>query len=250
MLTVDLNCDMGEGYPNDAELMDHVSSVNIACGFHAGDPGTMRKTVELALAKNVAIGAHPGYRDLEGFGRRSMSLTAKEVFTLIFDQVTALGEICARSGGRLHHVKPHGALYNQAATDRELAAAIAAAIGEFDNDAILYGLSGSRLIYEAEVAGLRTASEVFADRTYQKDGSLTPRSESNALIEDSDVAVNQVLQMIETESVTSVTGESVPIRADTICIHGDGPHAHEFAVKLRRRLEDRDVKIQAPFRNQ
>lgn len=248
MLKVDLNCDMGEGCGNDAELMNYVSSANIACGFHAGDASTMSETVDLAIANNVAIGAHPGYRDAENFGRTAMSLSPKEVIEIVIDQIVALKEICEKRGANLHHVKPHGALYNQAAKDKELAAAIARAVASVDRTLILYGLPGSYLISEAEDAGLISASEVFADRTYRRDGSLTPRTEPNALIEDANESIKQVLQMIESQSVTATTGDTVRVRAETICIHGDGIHAVEFAKKLSRTLEERGILIQ-PIRN-
>ena len=243
MLTIDLNCDVGEGCPNDAELMKFISSANIACGFHAGDIDTMRKTVELALAEGVAIGAHPGYRDLSNFGRLPMDLSAAEVFDIVVEQINALSQVCKDSGAVLHHVKPHGALYNQAAKNAELAAAIADAVSSVDSGLILYGLSGSLLIAEAESAGVRTASEVFADRTYRADGSLTPRTEANALITDTERALAQALQMIRSRTVTATTGETVSIKADTLCIHGDGEHAVEFAKSINQALKDLAIKI-------
>jgi UPF0271 protein len=243
MLTVDLNCDMGEGCGNDAELMKYISSANIACGFHAGDRATMSETVELALAHDVAIGAHPGYRDLENFGRTAMSLPLHEVFAIVAEQIEALRQVCGTHGAVLHHVKPHGALYNQAARDHELAAAIAKAVASVDRDLILYGLSGSALISEAESAGLKTASEVFADRTYQRDGNLTPRTQPDALITAGEKAVAQALQMIRSQTVTATTGETLSIKADTLCIHGDGEHAVEFAAALHQAFEDLAITI-------
>lgn len=237
---------MGEGCGNDAALMRFTSSTNIACGFHAGDRTTMKETVELAVAHNVAIGAHPGYRDLDNFGRAAMSLPAKEVFAIVVEQIEALRQICHERGAVLHHVKPHGALYNQAAKDRELAAAIADAVASVDRGLILYGLSGSALISEAELAGLATASEVFADRTYQADGSLTPRTQADALIRDPEKAVEQALQMIRSGTVTATTGETVSIRADTLCIHGDGEHAVEFAKAIREALAITGVGVMSP----
>src|SRR5215813_2144440 len=185
MHVIDLNCDMGESFGawkmgNDAALMGHVSSVNIACGFHAGDPSTIREAIETAVEKGVAIGAHPSYPDLQGFGRRQMSLSPKEIYDLVLYQVSALRGISEACGGDLHHVKPHGALYNQAAKNKEMSRAIAEAVKAVDRALILYGGSQSELITEAENAGLRVASEVFADRTYQSDGSLTPRNQPNA----------------------------------------------------------------------
>lgn len=246
MQAIDLNCDMGEGCGNDAELMKFISSTNVACGFHAGDRAMMTETVELAIVRNVAIGAHPGYRDLENFGRTAMSLPTKEVFAIVVEQIESLRQICEPRGAFLQHVKPHGALYNQAARDRELAAAIAEAIASVDRNLILYGLSGSALISEAESAGLKTASEVFADRTYQIDGSLTPRTQSDALITDGEKAVAQALQMIRSGAVTATTGETVSIKAETLCIHGDGEHAVEFAKAIRDALASSGVSVMSP----
>ncbi|MDQ3635236.1 MAG: LamB/YcsF family protein [Acidobacteriota bacterium] len=249
MLSVDLNCDMGESFGawkmgRDAELMDYVSSVNIACGFHAGDASVMRRTVEMAIEKNVAIGGHPSFPDLQGFGRRSMSLSPQEVFDIVLYQVSAIKGICDASGGKLHHVKPHGALYNQAAKDKKLAEAIAKAVKAIDENLILYGLSGSCSISEAEKLNLKTASEVFADRTYQADGNLTPRSESNALIHDTQKAISQVLQMIKDQTVTATNGGKVSLKAETICIHGDGENAVEFAKEISGRLKENGILIE------
>ncbi|NNE98759.1 MAG: LamB/YcsF family protein [Pyrinomonadaceae bacterium] len=248
MFSVDLNCDMGESFGawkmgNDAELMKYVSSANIACGFHAGDATTMRETVELAIENAVAIGAHPSFPDLQGFGRRSMSLTPSEVFDTVLYQVSALKGICDASGGKLHHVKPHGALYNQAARSRDLARAISESVKIIDPSLILYGLSGSFLISEADAIGLGTASEVFADRTYQEDGSLTPRSEPDALINDSDEALSQVLQMIKNQKVTAQNGAEIGIKAETVCIHGDGEHALTFAKAISEKLTQNEIVI-------
>lgn len=245
MISVDLNCDMGEGMPNDAELMEHVSSVNIACGFHAGDAKTMRKTVELAIEKGCAIGAHPSFRDLEGFGRQEMSLSNQEIYEIVSEQILALKGICESLGTKLHHVKPHGALYNMAAKDAGMSAAIAEAIQTIDPNLILYGLSGSHMISEAENIGLKTANEVFADRTYQNDGSLTPRSRPDALISDVGNAAEQVFGMLADRKVVSVDGTAVSLKADTICIHGDGEHALEFANTIHEKLERRGIKIKA-----
>ena len=246
MRKVDLNCDMGEGCGNDAELMKYVSSTNIACGYHAGDSKTMRDTVRLALVNRVAVGAHPGYRDEQDFGRRPRAVPPREVFRIVRDQVVALRDICKELGAELHHVKPHGALYNQAAKNRPLAAAIAEAVAYVDEDLILYGLSGSHLISEAEAAGLEAASEVFADRTYRSDGSLTPRTDIHALITDADYSVRQVFEMVAAGHVTAVTGESVPIRADTVCIHGDGDSAVLLARTIVEALTSRGVQIESP----
>ena len=249
MLTVDLNCDMGESFGawkmgNDAALMDFVSSVNIACGFHAGDASTIRKTIEIALKKGVAVGAHPSFPDLQGFGRREMKMSASEVYDIILYQIAAVKGICEAFGGKLHHVKPHGALYNQAAKNKNLAEAIAKAVKTIDKNLILYGLSVSFLISEAEKIGLRTASEVFADRTYQSDGTLTPRNLQNALISDVEKAVSQVLQMISEQTVTATNGEKISLKAESVCIHGDAAHALEFAKRINAKLKKEGVNIE------
>ena len=250
MLSVDLNCDMGESFGawtmgNDAELMNYVSSVNIACGFHAGDASTIRNTVELAVEKRVAIGAHPSYPDLQGFGRRNMTLSSQEIFDIVLYQTAALKGIAESLGGRLHHVKPHGALYNHAAKDAETAAAIARAVHALDPNLVLVGLSGSTSIFEAKRIGLNTASEVFADRTYQLDGSLTPRTRPDALISDVDEVALQAVSMIRNQSVAALTGEVIAIKADTICIHGDGPKALAFAQRIRSELNVNSIAVKA-----
>ena len=248
MLSIDLNCDMGESFGawkmgNDAALMDFVSSVNIACGFHAGDASTIRQTVETAIKKGVKIGAHPSFPDLQGFGRREMKMSADEIFDTVLYQVAALKGICEAFGEKLHHVKPHGALYNQAAKNPENAIAIAEAVKKIDEDLIFYGLSGSFLISEAEAIGLKTRSEVFADRTYKSDGTLTPRSEPNALIHDSKQAVAQVLEMVFSQQVTATNGDVVALKAETICIHGDGKKALEFAKLINKNLIQKGINI-------
>ena len=244
-MKIDLNCDMGEGCGNDDELMNYISSANIACGFHAGDAATMRKTVDAAIEKGVAIGAHPGYADRDNFGRTEMQLPPKKVIALVAEQIARLNEITVAAGGRLSHVKPHGALYNRSARDPELAAAIAQAVFEFDPGLILFGLSESVSISEAAKIGLRTASEVFADRTYQNDGSLTPRSEPNALIRDTGASIGQVLDMIKYGRVRSTDAIMVPIAAETVCIHGDGEHAVAFAKAISKSLTSAGVRIEA-----
>lgn len=241
---------MGESFGawqmgRDAELMDFVSSINVACGFHAGDATVIRRTVETAIQKNVSVGAHPSFPDLQGFGRREMKMSPAEIFDCVLYQVAAVKGICEASGAKLNHVKPHGALYNQAARDANLAAAIARAVKQIDRNLIFYGLANSFLISEAERIGLRTASEVFADRTYQANGTLTPRTEPNALIESTEKAVEQVLQMVAAQTVTAATGEQISTKADTICIHGDGARALEFAREIKRRLEANGITIRA-----
>lgn len=229
MRSIDLNCDMGEGCGHDEELLDLVTSANIACGFHAGDATTMRKTVEAAFKRGVAIGAHPSYPDRQNFGRTNMELRPEEVFDIVAHQIGAMKAICEAAGATLRHVKPHGALYNQAARNSELAAAIAKAVKAMDANLILFGLSGSKLILEGKRAGLKTASEVFGDRTYRPDGSLTPRTEANALITDVDDSLAQVLRFVTERSAIASNGEIIPVEADTVCLHGDGAHAVELA---------------------
>lgn len=249
-IAIDLNCDMGEftgeaAIAKDAALMDFVSSVNIACGAHAGNEKVMRRTVENAVARGIAVGAHPGYRDAENFGRLPMALPAEEVFDIVAGQVSALKKITEELGGALHHVKPHGALYNQAARDAELAAAIARAVKSVDVNLIFYGLSKSYLITEAKKLGLKTASEVFADRTYQNDGTLTPRSLPGALLSETYDSVVQVLEMVTLGRVKTLTGERIPIDAETICIHGDSEHALEFARSINEALRSRGIGVES-----
>lgn len=241
---------MGESFGawrmgRDAELMDYVSSINIACGFHAGDPTVIAETIKTALKKGVSVGAHPSYPDLQGFGRREMALSPEEVFDVVLYQIAAVKGICEAYGIKLHHVKPHGALYNRAAKDPALAKAIVKAVKTLDKNLVFYGLAGSHLISEAEKIGLKTASEVFADRTYQPDGTLTPRTEPGALIENAERAVAQVLEMVKDQTVTAVSGEKIPIKADTVCIHGDTPQAPEFARTIRERLIKNGIEVSA-----
>lgn len=236
---------MGEGVGNDAAIMPFISSANIACGYHAGDEITMKQTIQLALQHNVQIGAHPSFLDKENFGRKEMNCTASEIYDLVFTQIKLLDAIAKMLGTKLHHVKPHGALYNMSAKDVSIAKVIATAVKDFDPHLILFGLSGSHSIQQAKELGLKTASEVFADRTYQEDGSLTPRSQIGALIEDTGAAVNQALQMIKEKTVIATSGKKIPIIADTICIHGDGKHAVEFAQQIHSTIEKEGIKIQA-----
>lgn len=236
---------MGEGIGNDAQLMSFVSSANIACGFHAGDEDTMRKTVELALTHRVAVGAHPGFADKEFFGRRPLKLSPDEVYELVLFQIASLKKITDSFRSSLHHVKPHGALYNMAAEDASLAHSIAKAVRDVDDRLILYGLSGSRLVSEGNAMGLQTASEVFADRTYQDDGRLTPRSQAGAVIEDETKCLEQVIMMITQQSVMSVNQQKVPIIAETVCIHGDSIHAVAFAKRIFDFLNQHSIDIKA-----
>jgi len=247
---VDLNCDLGESFGAykigmDEEILRFVTSANIACGFHAGDPSVMKKTVKLALDNKVKIGAHPGLPDLAGFGRRNLNISPQEAHDIVIYQIGALSGFVKAEGAKMEHVKPHGALYNMAAKDSILANAIAEAIYKVDPELILFGLAGSELIRAGEKIGLQTANEVFADRTYNIDGTLTPRTETDALIHDKDQAVNQVVRMIKEGKVTSRKGADVPVKADTICIHGDGSEALIFARHIKETLETEGIKITA-----
>lgn len=242
---------MGEAFgnypmPNDDILLDHITSANIACGFHAGDPEVMQHTVAMAIKKGVAIGAHPGLPDLQGFGRREMKITANEAYQMTIYQIGALYGFVKAAGSKLRHVKPHGALYNMAAKDAALAKAIVQAVHDFDSTLILYGLAGSEMIEAAKKIGIITASEVFADRTYQDDGSLTPRSQSNALITDEAQSIAQVLQMVKHQQVQSVSNKNIPLKAETLCLHGDGSHAVEFAKLINEKLKAEGITIKAP----
>jgi UPF0271 protein len=245
MKIIDLNCDMGEGAGNDEAIMPFISSANIACGFHAGNASTMNATVDLALRNGVAIGAHPSFYDIEGFGRREMVLSGKEIYEIVIYQVSALAGFVGIKGHKLHHVKPHGALYNMAAKDPDQAEAVVAAVKDLDPDLILYGLSGSELIKAGKKAGLRTCSEAFADRTYQNDGSLTSRKQPGAIITDFGKSVEQVMTMISEQRVRTVSGDMISIEADTICIHGDHEGAEVFAIEMNRSLTSAGYHIKA-----
>lgn len=245
---VDINCDMGESFGRyelgqDREIMRYITSANIACGFHAGDPRVMFETVRLAVDNGVAIGAHPGYPDLNGFGRREMKLSPEEVYQLTVYQIGALQGFAQLFHARVAHVKPHGALYNQAAKDGKLAEAIARAVADLDRELILFGLAGSELVRAGEKAGLKVAHEVFADRNYEPDGTLTPRSRANAMIHDSELAIRRVARMVKEGKVTAADGREIAIQADTVCVHGDEPTALEFVQKLRASLSAEGVQV-------
>lgn len=242
-LHVDLNADLGEGAPDDAALLALVSSANIACGWHAGDARLMQATVAAALVRGVALGAHPSYPDREHVGRREMQLPPDAVRADLIYQIGALQALVRAQGGRLHHVKPHGALYNQAARDALLAEAIADAVRAVDPGLAVYGLAGGELLRAAERAGLRPVAEVFADRGYRADGSLVPRGEPGALVQDVDEAVARTLRMVREGVVQAVGGETVPLRADTVCLHGDGPHALAFARAIHAALAAAGVRV-------
>jgi UPF0271 protein len=235
---IDINCDMGEGIGNEAELMPYINSANIACGYHAGDGETMKCVIDLCLQYNVNIGAHPSFRDKANFGRTEMHLSLFEIHTIVTEQLHIINEIIKKNGGRLHHVKPHGALYNMAVKNTGVAHTIAKAVKNFDASIIYYGLSGSQMIVMAKEEGLQTADEVFADRTYQSDGTLTSRAEPNALLNSNEAVINQVLKFVKENKVKTVTGEEIFIKADTVCIHGDGEHAIEFAKAIHKKLHE------------
>lgn len=233
---IDLNADLGEGGPADAALLALVSSVNIACGAHAGDVETMARTVAEAAARGVAIGAHPGYADREHCGRRPLDLPPEAVYRLVTEQIGALAAITRATGVPLTHVKPHGALYNQAARDSERAAAIARAVCDFDPSLVLVGLAGSTLIEAGLAHGLTVGREAFADRRYEADGSLTPRAHPDALIHDPDEAANQVLSLLQQGHLRARDGQSVAMTVDTLCVHGDSPAALALVQRIRKAL--------------
>ncbi|HLF44914.1 MAG TPA: 5-oxoprolinase subunit PxpA [Chitinophagaceae bacterium] len=247
MKLIDLNCDLGEGCGNDSLIMPYISSASIACGYHAGDEKLMNQTVELCLKHSVAIGAHPSFPDRENFGRTDMHLTLNEIYDLITNQVRLMIKIATEAGAKVQHVKPHGALYNMAAKSIKISSVIALAIKDINEKLILFGLSGSHLINEAQKLGLKSCSEVFADRTYREDGRLTARSDPKALIADPEKAIAQVLQMINKGTVTATTGKEIPVTANTVCLHGDGEHAVELAKKIHTALKENNIAIKAIF---
>jgi UPF0271 protein len=238
---MDINSDMGEGFGawemgNDALLLDYITSTNIACGWHAGDPARMKKLVELATQKKVHIGAHPGLPDLVGFGRREMAISEQDAYNYVLYQAGALQAFVKAAGNTLHHVKPHGALYNQAAKDIKLARGIARAVKDLGSEVILYGLARSCLVDAAKEINVPVWQEVFADRRYTKEGFLVPRSQAGAIIEDENQALKQVLGMAHESTVKAIDGNEIRIQADTLCIHGDNPHAVEFAKRIKAAL--------------
>ena len=248
MYRVDLNSDLGESFGNytlgmDEEILQYVSSANVACGWHAGDPLVMEKTVALAKRCGTAVGAHPGFPDLMGFGRRNMVITPDEAKAYVRYQLGALYAFAESQGVRIQHVKPHGALYNMAAVDEKLARAMCEAVYEFDPEIIFMGLAGSKMIEMAEAVGLRAASEVFADRAYNDDGTLVSRKLPGAVIKDKDLAIRRVVRMVKDGKVESVNGTDIAIRADSICVHGDNPKALEFVKNIRETLIAEGVEI-------
>lgn len=248
MFKIDLNSDLGESFGaykigSDADVIPLISSANVACGFHAGDPAVMAKTARLCKDSGCALGAHPGYPDLVGFGRRNMAVSPADVKAMTTYQIGALDAFCKASGIRMQHVKPHGAMYNMAAKDAALAKAICEAIYEYDKDLILMGLAGSEMIKAAKAMGLKAAAEVFADRAYEEDGTLVARTKPGAMIENEDEAVSRVIRMIKEGKVTAITGKDIPITADSVCVHGDGPKALAFVEKLRSAFAAENISI-------
>jgi 5-oxoprolinase (ATP-hydrolysing) subunit A len=249
-MRIDLNSDLGESFGpwpmgQDEALMDSISSANVACGFHAGDPGAMRTTIALARKKGVAIGAHPGFQDLVGFGRREIKASASEVEDLVLYQVSALAGMAAAQGMKLQHVKAHGALYNMACRDRALAEAIARAVAAFDRSLILFGLPNSELLRAGELAGLPIAAEVFADRAYDPDGSLTSRTKPGSVIHDTAQVLERAIRMVKDQTVIAVDGSTIALRADTICLHGDTPGAANHARAVRAGLEAAGISVKS-----
>lgn len=245
---VDINCDMGESFGvykigMDEEMISHISSANIACGFHAGDPDVMRRTVNMAVENRVGIGAHPSFPDLKGFGRRKMNINIEEVKNLVTYQIGALAAFARSSGSRLQHVKPHGALNNMAATDYELAEAVALAIKEFNPDLIYVAMCNSAMYRAGRELGLKTAGEAFADRAYQKDGTLVSRSRAGAVLEDPQKINERVIRMVKEGEVESIEGEVIKINPDTICVHGDNSNCVAIAENLVKAIEAAEIEI-------
>ncbi|ALP89682.1 5-oxoprolinase subunit PxpA [Clostridium butyricum] len=248
MYRVDLNCDLGESFGNykigcDDEIIPYISSANIACGFHASDPLVMDKTVKLAKEYEVSVGAHPGLSDLAGFGRRNMNVSCLEVKTMVQYQIGALNAFCIAHKVQMKHVKPHGALYNMAGNNLDLALAICDGIKSISSDLILLGLSGSKLLEAAKIIGLRSASEVFADRAYNDDGSLVSRNIEGAVIVDENEAINRVVRMIKERKVETINGIDIPINAESICVHGDGVRSLEFVKKINNVFKNENIEI-------
>lgn len=248
MNRVDLNSDLGESFGaykmgQDDKVLELVSSANIACGYHAGDPNVMYQTVKMAIEKGVGLGAHPGLPDLIGFGRRTMLVDPKDVYNFVAYQIGALQAFATIHSTVLNHVKPHGALFNMASKDKGIAQAIAEAVYDIDCNLILFGLAGGELVKAGKEKGLETAEEVFADRTYQPDGTLTPRNMPNAMVHDVEEATDRVVRMIKEGKVEAVDGTDISIKAETICVHGDEPGALLFVEKLKEVLQKNNIEI-------
>lgn len=248
MYRVDLNSDLGESFGRytlgmDDKVIPLITSANVACGYHASDPVVMAKTVTMAKRAVVRVGAHPGFPDLMGFGRRNMNVTPEEAKAYVLYQLGALYGFCKAQGVELQHVKPHGALYNMAAKDYELSKAICQGIKEFDPKLIVLALSGGQLAKAAEDAGLSVALEVFADRAYEEDGSLVDRRKEGAMVTDEEEAISRVVRMVKEKKVTAITGKDIPIQADSVCVHGDGAKALAFVQRIRQVLEREGIEI-------
>ena len=248
MYNIDLNSDLGESLGayrigRDEEVIPLISSANVACGFHAGDPSIMAKTVRLCKEHNVAVGAHPGFQDIVGFGRRNMNVAPKDIKNMIIYQVGALDAFCKAEGVKMHHVKPHGALYNMAAKDAAIAQAICEGVYEYNGSLILMGLANSEMIVQAKRIGLPYVAEVFADRAYEDDGTLVARSKPGAMIEDEEEAVNRVIGMIKDHTVKSINGKTIEICPDSVCVHGDSEKALAFIQAMRSAFEKEDISI-------
>ncbi|HKB11674.1 MAG TPA: 5-oxoprolinase subunit PxpA [Vicinamibacterales bacterium] len=249
-MRIDINSDLGESFGaysigHDAGLMRAITSANVAAGFHAGDPSVLRDTIRLAKANSVAVGAHPGFPDLVGFGRRELNVTAREAEDMVLYQVAAVAGVAAAEGVRIQHVKPHGALFNMAVRNAELAAAIARAVAAYDRNLILFGLPGSEILTAGRAAGLRVAAEVFADRAYEADGSLASRRKPGSVIHDADAVVARAVRMVKDRSVVATDGTVVPLDADTICVHGDTPGSDALAAKIRAGLAAAGITVRA-----
>ena len=248
MFRVDLNSDLGESFGRytigmDDKIIPMITSANVACGYHASDPVVMNKTLAMAKEAGIRVGAHPGFPDLMGFGRRNLSVSQEEAKAYTLYQLGALDAFCRIKGLKMQHVKPHGALYNMAAKDYELSKAICEAIKEFDQELIVLALSGGELAHAAKDMGLRTALEVFADRAYEEDGTLVNRRKEGAMITDETLAISRVVRMIKEKKVTAITGKDIPIQADSVCVHGDGEKALAFVEKIRAALQDEGIEI-------
>lgn len=248
MFRVDLNSDLGESFGRytlgmDDKIIPLITSANVACGYHASDPVVMEKTIAMAKEAGIRVGAHPGFPDLMGFGRRNMNVSPAEAKAYTLYQLGALDGFCRAAGVKLQHVKPHGAFYNMAAKDYKLSVAICEAIKSFDKDLIVLALSGGELAKAAKDMGLRTALEVFADRGYEEDGTLVDRRKEGAMITDEQEAIDRVIRMVKEKKVTAVTGRDIPIQADSVCVHGDGVKALAFVEKIRAALQNEDIQI-------
>lgn len=248
MYRVDLNSDLGESFGrytlgNDDKIIPLITSANVACGYHASDPVVMGKTVAEGTRAGIRVGAHPGFPDLMGFGRRNMNVTPAEAKAYVLYQIGALDAFCRANGAKMQHVKPHGALYNMAAKDYALSKAICEGIKEYDDSLIVLALSGGELVRAARDMGLRTAMEVFADRAYEEDGTLVDRRKEGAMITDENEAIARVIRMVKEKKVTAITGRDIPIQADSVCVHGDGAKALAFVEKIRAAFVEEGIEI-------